>query len=169
MRIYLTGFMGVGKSTIGITLAEHLQYPFLDTDKYIESQTLRPIRAIFAAHGEVYFRRLETDCLRDTLHLDNVVVATGGGLPCFNHNMDWIKQKGVSIFLRATPMLLAQRLIKEKFQRPLLANLQENELITFIENRLIERHMYYSQSDYTIQIQQKEVNDIIEEIVALIM
>lgn len=143
--IYLTGFMGSGKSHIGQRLAEVLGLPFLDLDEAIEENTGKTINNIFAEEGEAAFRELETAALRQTAELPPTVVSTGGGAPCFNENMDWMNQQGTTIFLDPPVSVLVQRLDTGRDHRPLLK--PANELRAFITEKLASRRHHYEKSD----------------------
>ena len=97
MRIYLTGFMGSGKSTIGRLLAEKMEIPFIDLDREIEHHLSHSVSEIFESHGEPYFREQESVMLR-SISADPVIVATGGG--CFIHNTDFMLKNGTVIYLQ---------------------------------------------------------------------
>ena len=121
MRLFLIGFMGSGKSYVGSRLAEGLDMDFIDLDALIVEKAEKSIPEIFAEEGEMAFRTLERDCLRSLGSCDEVVVACGGGTPCFFDNMDWMNAQGMTIFLQTSVDLLAKRLLSEVAQRPLLA------------------------------------------------
>jgi shikimate kinase len=120
MRIYLIGYMGSGKSTVGKGLAKKLNLQFIDLDNYIEERNFKTIPEIFASVGEVGFRKIEQHALKEIAEFENVVVATGGGAPCFFDNMELIKRTGVSVYLNGTPRILAERLLNSKTERPLM-------------------------------------------------
>ncbi|MEM1320423.1 MAG: shikimate kinase [Bacteroidota bacterium] len=146
MNIYLLGFMGSGKSFTGRQLAELMGYAFYDLDEQIEEAAGCSISELFARQGEAAFRALERQQLHRTADYQNAVIATGGGTPCFYDNIDWINRQGWSIYLKASPALLAQRLMAETAQRPLLADLNKNKLHSFIEDKLKARQHFYQQA-----------------------
>ncbi len=146
MRLYLIGFMGSGKSHVGKALAKKMQLQFVDLDDLIVSTANAPISSIFSEKGEEYFRQLEQRCLKETLHLQNTIVATGGGTPCFYDNMNWINQHGFSLFLDVAPSILIQRLEKEMEKRPLLAKLSKEEMSRFIHQKLEDRRSFYERA-----------------------
>ena len=149
-KIFLIGFMGSGKSTIGRKLANKLSYTFYDLDKEIEHKEGSSIAEIFSKKGEQYFRKLESEVL-STLSNENQVIALGGGTPCYADNMEFINQTGTSIYLKYNAGILFSRLVKAKSQRPLLAGKTDEELKAFIEEKLTERELFYKQSEYIIE------------------
>ncbi|MES2107631.1 MAG: shikimate kinase [Bacteroidota bacterium] len=144
--IFLIGFMGCGKTTLGKKLASRMGYPFIDLDHVLEAKAGMTIAEYFSTHGEGSFRKLESEILKQTDYPENAIISTGGGLPCFFDNMDWINAHGRSIYIQLPPKTLAQRLSNEKNQRPLLREKQGEELIAFIEQKLNEREIYYKQA-----------------------
>lgn len=141
------GFMGCGKSTFGKKLAKALSWSFIDLDDYIEKQEGITISEIFATHGEAYFRELETEVLSESKAFQNTVISTGGGLPCFNNNDKYIKALGVGVYIKLPPKVLRDRLKNEKAKRPLLANLSDEAMLSFIESKLEEREKFYESSE----------------------
>ncbi len=155
MRIFILGFMGAGKSYLGKELANMLGFRFVDLDELIEAQLGLSVAEIFETGGELAFREAEAACLRSLGHERQVVVATGGGTPCFFENMQWMNDNGVTVFFRATPGLLAQRLIPEKVRRPLLAGLCDEEVEAFITKKLAERTLFYGLSHLEFEVPQE--------------
>lgn len=151
MRIYLIGFMGSGKTTLGKRLARRLEYAFVDLDQELEQAEGVSVPELFRMHGEAHFRELERDVLHATAKLERVVVATGGGTPCFFDNMDFILQHGVSVYLRMNHVSLAHRLENAFVKRPLVENLKGEDLIEFIENKLKEREPWYMKAHCVIK------------------
>lgn len=147
MRIYLIGYMGSGKSTVGKGLAASLNLSFIDMDDYIEERNHKTIPAIFAEDGEETFRKLEQKALQELSSFENVVIATGGGAPCFFNNIDLIKQTGKSLYLKGSPRILAERLRNSKIERPLIKGKSEEELVAFIDDTLSKREHWYKQAD----------------------
>lgn len=150
MRIFLIGFMGCGKTTFGKKLASALAYNFFDLDHQIEAQVQQSIPEYFTAHGEAAFRELESSILKAGDYPENSVISTGGGTPCFYDNMDWMNANGLTIYLEMPPIALARRLEKGKSKRPLLKDLEEADLIRFIEDKLAERAAFYSRARLTV-------------------
>jgi shikimate kinase len=156
MRIYLVGYMGSGKSTLGRRLASHAGLHFIDLDKYIEERNCRTVPQIFALEGEENFRKKERKALEEVSEFDNVVVATGGGAPCFFDNMDLMNRTGVTVFLDIHPEILAKRLLTSKTERPLIKGKSKDELENFIAGNLQKRRTFYEQS--SIRIGDKDMN-----------
>ena len=164
MRIFLIGFMGCGKTTLGKKLAKQLNYNFIDFDSYIEKTTNKTITEIFENKGEKTFRIVEKESLMEVCKKDNLVIATGGGTPCFFDNMQKILDNGKAIYLKMEIEDLLERLETEKSQRPLIENKSAKELENFIRNKLSEREYFYKKSNYILQgksICEKEIQNLI--------
>ena len=151
MKIYLIGFMGCGKSTLGKKLALKLGYQFVDIDKVIEADIKMSITEYFQKHGENNFRELEKSILRTIDIPENAIIATGGGAPCFFDNMQWMNQNGTTIYISLSPKALAKRLESATEQRPVLQNLKGEALEQFISEKLIEREPFYTQAEIIIK------------------
>jgi shikimate kinase len=150
MKVYLIGFMGAGKTTIGRELAARVDAPFFDLDELIESAEQMSVKEIFAAHGEPYFRKRERDLLRSTKHLEHGVIATGGGTFTFEENIQFIKGEGLSVYLSAPYALLRSRIGDKAAERPLFRDdVVAHELYA-------SRIRYYRMSDITIEIREEE-------------
>jgi shikimate kinase len=160
MKIYLIGFMGAGKTTIGRELATRLEIPFFDLDELIEASEKVTIKEIFAQHGEPYFRKRERDLLRSTRYLEHGVVGTGGGTFTFDENIQFIQTEGLSVYLSAPYALLRARASAKAAERPLFRDdAATHELYT---NRL----RYYRMSDVTIEIREEETPaEIVERLI----
>ncbi len=142
--------MGSGKTTVGRLLADELDYSFVDLDTYIENRFQKKIQDIFSQQGEEKFREIENHALAEVAHMENVVVSTGGGAPCFFDNIDLIKSSGISIYLRLSPEKLAERLNKTNSQRPLLQGKMSDGMIDFIQEMLFVREPFYNQATYIV-------------------
>jgi shikimate kinase len=165
MRIFLTGYMGCGKSTIGRKVAALMGVNFIDLDKYIEERNFKSVPDIFAQEGEESFRIKESQALREVALFEDIVVGTGGGAPCFHDNMKLMNDAGITIYLAPEIETLAFRLLKSKTERPLIAGKSREELLQFIEQALVKRAPYYEQSKIII----RGVNDVKpEEVLKLI-
>ncbi|MDP4267400.1 MAG: shikimate kinase [Bacteroidota bacterium] len=151
MKIFLIGFMGSGKSTIGKRLAKLLDYSFVDMDLQIEKVMGKPVISIFSEDGEDFFRKTESEVLNDLIKGDNIVIATGGGCPCHSDNMKLINQNGISIYFKMAPESLFQRLINARRERPLISSLSQDQLLVYIKNTLNEREEYYLKSNFIVK------------------
>lgn len=149
MRIFLIGFMGSGKSFLGRELARLADFPFLDLDELIEQRSGLSITAWFAQRGEEAFRQYETEQLRSVDAFPNLILACGGGAPCFHQNIQWMNAHGHTVFLEAPTVLLRQRLSAADNSRPLLAGLAQEDLEQWINERLSLRLPYYKQAAMT--------------------
>jgi len=147
MQIFLLGFMGCGKSTLGQQLARKMNFSFLDLDQIIEQKMGQNITEIFAKYGEIYFRKVEKEVLHSCQSCQNTVLALGGGTPCFFDNMDWINQQGISVFLQVPIDILVKRLWKNRSHRPLISTFSnQQELTNFVQKKLSERLPYYTKA-----------------------
>ena len=150
MRIYLIGYMGSGKSHLGRKFAKYLGVQFVDMDHYIEERNYKTIPQIFTEEGEDEFRKKERNALEELSEFTDIVIATGGGAPCFFDNIDLMNKSGVTIHLNIDPKILAFRLMKSKTERPLIKGKSKDELIAFIDESLKKRNEFYSQAKYQI-------------------
>lgn len=161
--IFLIGFMGVGKTTIGKKLAKKLSIPFLDLDYLIEKKFKISINDFFEKYGEPTFRKEETLMLEEVITGNqSAIVSVGGGLPCFNENMKRMNEAGTTCYLHRPAKELFQRLINSKAERPLLKDLNDEELLQFIEKKIEEREVYYNQAAIKFTRDQQEVNEMIK-------
>lgn len=165
MRIYLIGYMGCGKSTLGKKLARHAGLQFVDMDHYIEKRNCKTVPQIFAEEGEAEFRKKERKALEELSEFSDVVIATGGGAPCFFDNVELMNRTGKTIYLNINPKILAERLMKSKTERPLIKGKSKEELVRFIDETLKKRNEFYAQAHYQItrpDIDLKEVMAMIQ-------
>lgn len=149
--IYLIGFMGSGKSTAGKKLAAMLGYSFIDLDSMIENKYKITIPDIFSRFDEAAFRRVEHETLKQTFGLQNHVIATGGGTPCFFNNMELINLNGYSIYLKMHPKSLYDRLIHSKKNRPLITGQPGEKVLDYIEEQLWKRNYFYNRAKHTVK------------------
>lgn len=150
MRIYLIGYMGCGKSTLGKRLSKHMGLQFIDMDHYIEKRNCKTVPQLFEEFGEDGFRQRERNALEELSEFTDVVIATGGGAPCFFDNIDLMNRTGKTIYLNIHPKILATRLLKSKTERPLIKGKSREELIEFIDETLRKRNEFYKQAKYEI-------------------
>ena len=163
--IYLVGFSGVGKTTIGKKLSDKKNINFIDTDEEIEKNEGSSIVDIFNFHGEKYFRELEMLTLRKIS--DHCIVSCGGGLPIFNRNMQYINEKGKSIYLKSNGKALYSRVKKNIKSRPNLIKINHNNLLEYIEKNLVKREKIYSKAHFTIDTSDLSINEVLRKIDAL--
>ncbi|MDQ7041600.1 MAG: shikimate kinase [Rhodothermus sp.] len=168
-RIYLTGFMGCGKSTIGPLLARRLHYAFLDLDMLVEQQAGRSIPEIFAAGGEAAFRMLERDALRRTVAMDAYVIATGGGALAADDNLAWALRNGRVVYLQVSVDELVRRLTPEAARRPLLQDRQGRPLKGAALHRriatmLARRECWYRQAHHVVATDGLSVAETVEAV-----
>ena len=163
-KVFLIGFMGCGKSTFGKKLAEQLNWDFVDLDDYIEKQEGASIPLIFKNKGEAYFRSLESKAVEESSRWEKTVISTGGGTPCFNDNIISINNIGLSIYIKLSPEVLKSRLEGEKAKRPLIANLSDTELLSFIEAKLAERSDDYSKSEIVFEYTNEKEASFVESL-----
>ncbi|WP_343531669.1 shikimate kinase [Pedobacter sp.] len=166
MKIFLVGFMGCGKSTKAKQLANLLDCPVIDIDAVIVEQKQMSIADYFAVNGEAAFRQLENEMLKSFDYPDTCVVATGGGLPCYFDNMEWMNQNGITVYLEMTPPQLVSRLHNRE-KRPLLKGMDDEQLLTFIIGKLEERNVFYRQAKLIINAFDLDPKELLEEIKAL--
>ncbi len=160
--------MASGKSFVGVNLAKTLGYLFVDLDLYIEEKEQQSITNIFKNKGELYFRKKERFYLSELLEKNvQLVVATGGGTPCYYDNMELIKDtiNAHSVYLRVSIKTIANRLNGETSKRPLIAHLErDEELQEFIGKHLFERSQFYNKANFIINAD-RDVSEILEEII----
>ncbi len=168
MKIFLSGYMGSGKSLIGKRLSTELNHTFIDLDDHIELIEDKSVYDIFRTNGELYFRKLESKVLKDILEEKaDLVVSLGGGTPCYGRNLDLIKdaENTVTVYLKASVEELTKRLFSEKLHRPVISHLETIEdLEEFIRKHLFERAYYYLQSDIIIPVDKQNEEAIIQRI-----
>ena len=150
-RIFLIGYMGSGKTTVGKLLAAKLGLSFMDMDTHIEEKLCKSVHQIFVDLGEQEFRLLEQQSLHEIADFDNIVISTGGGAPCFFDNMKFMNEHGVTFYLKLSPEELSERLEDSHTnKRPLLSGRKGKELLLFISDGLESREPYYSQAKFTV-------------------
>ena len=161
IRIFIVGYMGAGKTTLGKMLARRLNLNYIDTDHFIENRYRKKVSEIFADEGEERFRDIEHRILLEVSEFEDIVISTGGGLPCFNDNMTIMNNTGTTIYLDVSEEDLAVRLAVSKNERPVLKKRSGSELMDFIKGNLLLRKPYYEQAKIRIQTGEKfSKNDI---------
>jgi shikimate kinase len=168
MNIFLIGFMGSGKTTLGKKIASRLGYSFVDMDKAIEQEQGKSIPELFESLGEEKFRKIEADWLKK-FQAGNTVVATGGGAPCHHTNLEIMKAKGTTVYLRSSPGNLAKRLFDSPASRPLINHVKHDltGLTAFVTSKLAEREPFYNQSDVvfdSLNVDADKLNILISQV-----
>ena len=149
VRIFLTGYMGAGKTTLGKAFARQMNIPFIDLDWYIEERFHKTVGELFTERGEAGFREIERNMLHEVAEFENVVISTGGGAPCFFDNMEFMNRTGKTVFLNVHPDVLFRRLRIAKQQRPILQVRQDDELME-------KRAPFYRQAQYIFDADELE-------------
>ena len=165
MKIVLLGYMASGKSTIGREISKKLYMNFIDLDAYISEQEKMSISEIFKLKGEIYFRRIENTYLKEILNSkEDFVLSLGGGTPCYANNMELIiNSEAKSVYIKASINTLVTRLIGEKSKRPLVANLENEQITEFVAKHLFERRFFYEQANITLSADNKSIEEIVTE------
>ncbi|MFS8615592.1 MAG: shikimate kinase [Solitalea sp.] len=162
MKLFLIGYMGSGKTTLGDPLAKKLQIPFIDLDTLLEKREGKSIPQLFEEVGEAGFREKERDLLQKGVFPDQFVMATGGGAPCFFDNMDWMNRQGITMYLRARAEEIARRLENERSQRPLLRDIEKQDLVGVIRERIAGREKFYLQAKLVMEHDNLTVDLLLE-------
>lgn len=150
--IILIGYMGSGKTTVGRQLALSLGIQFYDLDWYIEMRYHRTVAQIFAEKGEAGFREIERNMLHEAAEFEGIVLSCGGGTPCFFDNMDYMNSLAETVYLKATPEVLAMHLKMGKIERPLIKGKTEEELLKYIKDSLEVREPFYKKAKHTLDV-----------------
>ncbi|MBP6127230.1 shikimate kinase [Flavobacterium sp.] len=168
MKIILIGYMASGKTTIGKILSESLELPFYDLDSIIEQELKTTINEIFEQKGELFFRKKEREVLEVFLNnTNNYVLALGGGTPCYYDNFNLYQNDNIkSFYLKTSVTTIIERLKKQKNTRPIVANLNDEELTEFVAKHLFERNYFYNQVQTIITVDNKNEEEIVSEIVS---
>lgn len=149
-RIFLVGYMGSGKTTIGKMLAEKYGLEFMDLDHYIEQRYFKSINQIFQEKGEDGFRRIERNLLNEVSEFEDIVISAGGGTPCFFDNMELMNKMGETVYLQASAEVLFDYLRTAKSERPLLREKTDEEMLVYICESLEKRIPFYEMAKHTV-------------------
>ena len=167
MIVVLLGYMGSGKSSVGKPLANRLNAAFLDLDCYIEKQQASSISNLFETKGALEFRDIERKAVFEICNShSNLVLALGGGTPCYGDILPYLLSHSniFTVYLKASVKSLTKRLITEKSNRPLIANIPDEKLSDFIGKHLFERSAFYTQAELTIEVSSMQIDQIVQEI-----
>lgn len=159
-RIFLIGLMGSGKTFWGEKIAALLHWRFIDLDRFIEQHEQMSIREIFEKHGEMHFRQLEGKYLKQMQSLHDIVIAAGGGTPCFANNMDEMNRMGQTYYFKVKPETAAERLKNHLRERPLLHGKNESNLNAFFKAQLKEREPFYLKAAHVIDAENLREEDL---------
>ncbi len=160
--LFLIGFMGAGKTTLGKQLASTLGWHFLDLDEKIEGEEGKPVAELFALQGEAWFRRRERSAL-EALQQEAIpdrIVACGGGTPCYGDNMDWLNAAGTTVYLRVPVQELVSRLLPQRAHRPMISGVEPEDLETHITALLASREAYYLRARYILNPEQQSLENL---------
>ena len=169
-KIILLGYMGCGKSTIAQNLSKITNIPFLDLDVCIEKKANLSIKEIFEQYGEIHFRKLEHEMLVELLQSsENSIIGLGGGTPCYANNHELLKGEDViSVYLKASIETLYGRLVHNKSKRPLITDMNEEEMKEFIAKHLFDRSYYYNHAQYKVSVDDKTVEETVQDILGIL-
>ena len=162
--------MGCGKSVVSQKLASKINFPVVELDQMIEKKAGMSVLDIFSNKGELYFRKLERALFLELLQApNNLIISTGGGTPCYFNNHELLKQDNVvSVYLKASIDTLYNRLIQEKEKRPLIAAIANSEVKEFIAKHIFDRSFYYHQAAHKVDVDDKTIDQIVDEISSLL-
>jgi len=156
-RIYLIGFMGAGKSTIGKKLARLFDYNWYDLDDAFEEKYKINIRSFFHKYDEALFRKLEKKMLAETFKMKDTVISTGGGTPAFFNSISEMNKHGLTVYLKMSEQVLAKRLKQAKRPRPLLKSIGNDSITNFIRKKLEEREPFYNQAHLVVDTDNADI------------
>ena len=162
MRVYLTGYMYSGKTTVGHKLATRLGYQWTDLDQMIETTFHTTIPIFFKRYGEEAFRKIEQKLLHSTADLDNIVISTGGGTPCHFDNIEWMNQHGTSVYFDVTIETLLRRAAVSKKPRPILSGMTDKERTIFIQQQLAQRLPYYKKAQIIFPADKPDLDQLVK-------
>jgi len=171
-RIFLIGYMGAGKTTVGRLLAKQMNLSFIDLDKYIEARYHCTIRQLFEEKGEEGFREIERKMLHEVAQFEDVLISTGGGAPCFYDNMAFMNEMGTTVYLKVSPAGLVKRLGQVRRTRPVLGGRSGKELEQFVAENLEKRTPCYMQASLVFDAEamttKRDINGIVAKMAQLL-
>lgn len=154
--------MGAGKTTAARRLANRLGWEVADTDALFEEKYRISVDDFFTKYDEPLYRKLESQVLKETESLENVVISTGGGTACYFDNMDWMNQHGLTVFLRISPKAVVDRLLVSKKKRPLSKGKTEAELLEFVQTHYATRLPFYEQAKIVVKSESLDLDNLIQ-------
>ena len=169
-KVILIGYMAVGKTTIAQLLSEKTGLKFVDLDKLIEKKTNLSVSELFNLKGEIYFRKIEHEIFKEIIEEENsLIISTGGGTPCYAGNHLFLNGENItSIYLKASLAVVIDRLKSDKTTRPLVANKSDEEMNEFVAKHLFERSYFYNQATFKVDVDNKNPEEIAQEILRLL-
>ena len=169
-KIFLIGYMGCGKSSLGRKLAKAGGMEFMDMDSIIEQREGASISDIFHYQGEEYFRDAERALIEELGTAEgDMVISTGGGAPAWQNNMELMNSLGATIYLRRTAQQIASRLSPHGRQkRPKLRGLNDEELVAFMTTNMAEREPFYSKAKYCVDCADRSDAELIDYILQIV-
>ena len=160
-RIYLVGYMGAGKTTAARRLAQRMGWEVVDTDALFEEKYKISVCDFFNKYDEPLYRKLESEVLKATESLENVVISTGGGTACYFDNMEWMNQHGLTVFMRISPAAAVDRVVHSRHKRPLAEGKTEAELTEFVNRHYASRLPFYEQARITVKSEDLDVDGLL--------
>ncbi len=170
MRIFIIGMPGSGKTYIGRVLSNTFKLKYIDLDENIEKQEGKMIKYIIEEHGEQYFRILEQQTLHNTAIQQQIIVSCGGGTPAYFDNMEWMKQKGIVIWLNTSLMVISERIFKNITRRPMFIGMNKPQVDAKVFELFDKRKKYYTQSNIILdnnEFRKSSVNGVVQQIIKL--
>lgn len=169
-KVVLIGYMGSGKSVVSKKIGQQIGISAVELDEKIEEKCKMSIEEIFSTKGEIFFRKQEHQLFEELLsNRESLVISAGGGTPCYFNNHELLNAENViSIYLKASIETLYNRLLKGKQKRPLIANLNDDEMREFIAKHLFDRSFYYNQATYKVNVDDKGIDEVVDEITNLL-
>ncbi len=171
MSIFIIGYMGSGKSTVGKALASKMNLLFIDLDNFIEKNESKSISSIFSTHGELYFRKLERSYLTKLIEgKENYVISLGGGTPCYFDTINQLIESQHSVvFCQASITTLTDRLFKEKAHRPMISHIESREFLQeFVGKHLFERNPFYQKANFKVIVDELSIDEIVDQIFSIL-
>ncbi|MCK9401422.1 MAG: shikimate kinase [Bacteroidales bacterium] len=165
MLIFIIGYMGAGKTTLGKHLAERLNYRFYDMDEMFEISTGHSIGSFFEKFGEAAFRQKEREILYNHLDDRQTVIATGGGTACYADNMALMNQKGITVYVDTGFDTIMKRLAGKIHNRPMLKNIPHEQLPSFIRDHMNTRHEFYSKAAIKVDGEEVKLDELLRNFV----
>jgi len=160
MRVFLVGYMGSGKSTLGRKLSGVLGISWIDIDDEFETRYKIGIADFFSKYGEAAFRKIEHELLLEFTKVSDILISTGGGMPCFFDNMDLMNKTGLTIYLKATPELLISRIEFSTRKRPLFQQMKGKHFLQNITQHLNSREKYYKKAQIVIDAENPDLKEL---------